>query len=143
MWRVFSCACWLSVCLLRRNVYLGLLPAFGLGCFFYVKLYEPFMYFGLLVSFAQSVVSDSLPPLEQPHTRPQASLSFTVSWSVLTLMSIESVMPSNHLILCCPLLLPPSIFPSIRVFPSESAVHIRGPKCWSFTFSISLSNFGC
>ena len=85
MWRVFSCACWLSVCLLRRNVYLGLLPAFGLGCFFYVKLYEPFMYFGLLVSFAQSVVSDPLPPLEQPHTGPQASLSFTVSWSVLTL----------------------------------------------------------
>ena len=70
----------------------------------------------------------------------QASLSFTISWSLLKLMSIESVMPSNHLILCCPLLLLPSIFPSIRVFSSESALHIRWPKYWSFSFSISPSN---
>ena len=55
-------------------------------------------------------------------------------------MSIESVMPSNHLILCCPLLLPPSIFPSIRVFSNEPALHIRWPKDWSFSFSISPSN---
>ena len=55
-------------------------------------------------------------------------------------MSIESVMPSNHLVLCCPLLLPPSIFPSIRVFSNESALHIRWQKCWSFSFSISPSN---
>ena len=55
-------------------------------------------------------------------------------------MSIESVMPSSHLILCCPLLLPPSIFPSIRVFSNESVLHIRWPKCWSFSFSISPSN---
>ena len=58
----------------------------------------------------------------------QASLSFTISWSLLKLMSIESVMPSNHLILCCPLLLLPSIFPSTRVFSNESALHIRRPK---------------
>ena len=70
----------------------------------------------------------------------QASLSFTISWSLLKLMSIESVMPSNRLILCCPLLLLPSIFPSIRVFSSESALHIRWPKYWSFSFSISPSN---
>ena len=70
----------------------------------------------------------------------QASLSFSISWSLLRLMSIESVMPSNHLILCCPLLLLPSIFPSIRVFFSESALHIRWPKYWSFSFSISPSS---
>ena len=70
----------------------------------------------------------------------QASLSFTTSWSLLKLMSIESVMPSNHLILCCPLLLLPSIFPSINIFSNESALHIRWPKYWSFNFSISPSN---
>ena len=70
----------------------------------------------------------------------QASLSFTVSWSLLKFTSIESMMPSNHLILCYPLLLLPSIYPSIRVFSDESAFHIRWPKYWSFSFSISLSN---
>ena len=70
----------------------------------------------------------------------QASLSITNSWSLLRLMSIESVMPSNHLILCCHLLLPPSIFPSIRVFSNESVLCIRWPKYWSFSFSISPSN---
>ena len=70
----------------------------------------------------------------------QASLSITNSWSLLKLMSIESVMPFNHLILCCPLLLLSSIFPSIRVFSSESVLHIRWPKYWSFSFSISPSN---
>ena len=69
----------------------------------------------------------------------QASLSFTISWSLLKLMSTESVMPSNHLIFCHPLLLLPSIFPSIRVFPM-SVLWIRWPKYWSFSFSISLSN---
>ena len=68
-----------------------------------------------------------------------ASLSITNSWSLLKLMSIESVMPSNHLILCHPLLLP-SIFPSIRVFSNESVLRIRWPKDWSFSFSISPSN---
>ena len=70
----------------------------------------------------------------------QASLSITNSWSLLKLMSIESVMPSNHLILCCPLLLLPSIFPSIRVFSNQSVLCIRWPKDWSFSFSISPSN---
>ena len=70
----------------------------------------------------------------------QASLSFTISQSVLKLMSIESVMSFNHRILCRPLLLLPSIFPSIRVFPNESVLHIRWPKYWSFSFSISPSN---
>ena len=68
----------------------------------------------------------------------QASLSITNSQNLLQLMSIEPVMPSNHLILCRPLLLLPSIFPSIRVFSSESVLHIRWPKYWSFSFSISL-----
>ena len=68
------------------------------------------------------------------------SLSVTISWSLLKLMSIESVMPSNHLILCCPLLLLPSIFPSIRVFSNESALRVRWPKYCSFSFSISPSN---
>ena len=70
----------------------------------------------------------------------QASLSITNSWSLLKLTSIESVMPSNHLILCCPLLLPPSIFPRIRVFSNESALHIWWPKYWNFSFNISPSN---
>ena len=70
----------------------------------------------------------------------QASLSFTISWSMLRLMSIECVMPSNHLILCHPLLFLCSIFPSIRVFASESVLHIRWPKYWHFSFSISSSN---
>ena len=78
--------------------------------------------------------------LETPWTAAyQASLSFTISQSLLKLMSIESVMPSNHLMLCCPLLLLPSIFPSIKVFSNESALHIRWPKYWSFSFSISPS----
>ena len=70
----------------------------------------------------------------------QACLSITNSWGLLKLMSIESVMPSNHLIFCRPLLLPPSIFPSIRVFSNESALCIRWPKYWSFSFNISSSN---
>ena len=69
-----------------------------------------------------------------------ASLSITNSWSLLKLMSIVLVMLSNHLILCRPLLLPPSMFPSIRALSNESALHIRWPKYWSFSFNISLSN---
>ena len=76
-------------------------------------------------------------PWTTAHT---ASLSITNSWSLLKFMSIDSVMPSNHLILCRPLLFLPSIFPSIRVFSSESVLHIRWCKYWSFSFSISPSN---
>ena len=75
----------------------------------------------------------------RPHGQ-QASLSFTIFWSLFKLMSIESVMPCYHLIFCHPLLLLPSIFPSIRVFSNESVLHIRWPKYWSFSFSISPSN---
>ena len=76
-----------------------------------------------------------------PWTAPrQASLSITNSWSLLKLMSIELVMPSNHLILCLPLFFPPSIFPNMRIFPNESFLCIRWPKYWSFSFSINPSN---
>ena len=88
------------------------------------------------VQFSCSVVPDSL----RPHDcSTPGSLSITNSQSLLKLMSIESVMPSNHLILCCPLFLP-LVFPSIRVFSNESVLHIRWPKYWSFSFSISPSN---
>ena len=70
----------------------------------------------------------------------QASLSFTISQSWLKLMSIELVMPSNHLVLCCPFIFLPSVFPSIRVFSSESVLHIRRPKYWSFSFITNPSN---
>ena len=84
-----------------------------------------------------SVASDSVTPWTAAH---QASLFIINSRSLLKLMFTESVMPSNHLILCHPLLLPPSIFPSIRVFSTESVLRIRWPKFWSFSFSISPSN---
>ena len=80
---------------------------------------------------------DSLRPHGLQHAK--ASLSITNSWSLLKLMSIQLVMPSNHLILCHPLLLPPSLFPSIRVFSNKSSLHIRWPKYGSFSFSISPS----
>ena len=89
------------------------------------------------VQFNRSVVSDFVTPWAAAH---QASLSITNSWSLLKLMSVKSMRPSNHLILCCPLLLLPSIFPSIRVFSNESVLHIRWQKYWSFSFSVSPSN---
>ena len=85
-------------------------------------------------------VSRVQPFVTQLTTAWQASLSFTISRSLLKFMSIESVMPSNHLILCQLLLLPPSIFPSIRVFSNESVLPIRWPNYWSFNFSICPSN---
>ena len=91
----------------------------------------------VLSQFNRLVMSDSVTPWTTAH---QASLSITNSWSLHKLVSIASVMPSNHLILCRPLLLPPSIFPSIRDFSNESVFHIRWPKYWSFSFSISPSN---
>ena len=94
---------------------------------------------GFIVSlqFSRSVVSNSALPWT---TACQASLSITNSWSLSKLMSIELVMSSNHLILCRPLLLLPSIFPNIRVFSNESALRIRWPKYWSFSLRISPSN---
>ena len=89
------------------------------------------------VQFSHSVMSNSAIPWTAAC---QASLSITNSWSLLKIMSIRSVVPSNHLILCRPLLLLPSIFPSIRVISSESVLRIRWSKYQSFSFSISLSN---
>ena len=96
----------------------------------------------MLLLFSHSVMSDSVvsDSVTQWTAARQASLSFTISLSLLKFMSTETVMPSNHLILCHPLLLLPSIIPSIRVFANESALHIRWPKYWSFSFSISPSN---
>ena len=132
---------------------------FGFLCLFYMCIYYIFLVCGyheeyiqqhiyiyifiyktiyIVLLFSHSAMSDSLQP---PQTAAfQASLSFTISQSLLKLMSIEQVMPSNHLILCCPLLLLPSIFPSIRVFSNELALHIRWPKYWRFSFSINPSN---
>ena len=90
------------------------------------------------VQFSHSVMSDSM----RPHdcSTPGLPLSITNSQSLLKLMSVESVIPSNHLISCRPLLLPPSVFPSIRIFSNESALRITWPNYWSFSFSISPSN---
>ena len=90
-----------------------------------------------MLLFSHSVVSNSLQPWIAAR---QASLSFTISESLLKFTSTELVMPSNHLILCHPLLLLPSIFPSIRVFSNELALYIRWPKYWRLSFSISPSN---
>ena len=97
------------------------------------------LYLLFLVQFSHSVMFDSLQPHEPQHARPPC-LSISNSRSLLKLMSVESGMPSNHLILCHPLLLLPSVFPSIRIFSNKSALHIRWPKYWSF--SISPSNEG-
>ena len=93
--------------------------------------------FGVFVVHLLSHVYLFVTPWTVAH---QAFLSFTNSWSLLILMSIESVMLSNHLVFCCPLLLQPSIFPSIRVFSNESVLCIRWPKDWNYSFSISYSN---
>ena len=99
---------------------------------FVIHLDSPILlFFWELIQFSRSVVSDSLRPHESQH-----ALSITISRSSLRLMSIESVMPSSHLILCRPLLLLPSIPPSIRVFSNESTLQMRWSKYWSFSFSI-------
>ena len=95
--------------------------------------------FAYCVQFS-TVAPSCLTLCDPVDCRYQGSLSISNSRSLLKLMSIESVMPSNHLILCCPLLLLPSIFPSIRVFFSRSVLHIWWPKYWSFSFSISPSS---
>ena len=124
-----------------RNLFLGTWSCFyraavlsNTGVTSQVWLYKTEL---LLLLFSHSVMSDSATPWTAAR---QASLSFTISWRLLKLMSVESEMPSNYLILCHPLLLPPSVFPSIRVFPNELALCIRWPKYWSFSFSISSSN---
>ena len=89
---------------------------------------------------AAKIVSNSLESRELQHTRLPWLSSLTIFLSLLKLMSIESLMPSNHLILCHPLLLLPSIFPSIKIFSNESVLRIKWPKYWSFSFSVSLSN---
>ena len=95
----------------------------------------------ILPTFQFSSVTQSCLTLWNPvDCITPASLSITNSWSLLRLLSIELVMPSNHLIFCHPPFLPPSIFPSIGVFSNESVLHIRWPQYWSFRFSISLSN---
>ena len=91
----------------------------------------------MAVQFSHLVMSDSATPWTEAR---QASLSITNSQSLLKLMSIELVMPSSHLILCRPLLLPPWIIPSIRVFSNESVLHNRWPEYWSFSFSMSPSS---
>ena len=99
---------------------------------------------GLGLCFVVVVVVESLSPVQLFATSwtaaRQAFLSLTISWSLLKLMSIEPMMPSNHLVLCCPLLLLPSVFPSIRVFSNEKALRIRWSKDWIFSSSISPSN---
>ena len=97
-----------------------------------------YIYIYVFLQISRSVMSDSV-ATTQTVAR-QVSPSITNSGSLLKLVSIMSVMPSNHLILCCPLLLPPSIFPSIRVFSNQSVLHIMWPKYWSFSFSLSPSN---
>ena len=100
-----------------------------------------FFYYCIVVDFSSVQLLSHVWLFAMPWTAAcQASLSITNTWSTPKPMSIESVMPSNHLILCHPLLLPPSIFPSIRVFSNESVLCIRWPKYWSFSFHISPSN---
>ena len=94
-----------------------------------------------IITAGGGLVAKLYPTLATPRTAAcQASLSFTITQNLLKLICTESVIPSNHLILCHPLLLLPSIFPSIRVFSNESAVSIKWPEYWSFSFSISPSN---
>ena len=104
--------------------------------FISLSVIEHLICFYISFLFGHLVMSNSVTPWTAAR---QASLSFTISWSLLKLMSIESVMPFNHLILCRPLLFLPSIFPSIRVFSNESALCIRWPKSWNFSFTSVLS----
>ena len=129
---IFSCVFWPSVYLLWKNVYIGLLSTFDwIVCLFLILSYM----------FSSVQLLSHVWLFATPWTAArQASLSITNSQSLPKLMSIESVMPSSHLILCHPLHLLPSIFPNIRVFSNESALRIRWSKYCSFSFSISPSN---
>ena len=125
MWALFEI--WMSVSTLSLDT------AHLLACISLWQLLSHNLFVVQSLSCVQLIVT----PWTVAH---QAPLSFTVSWSLLRFMSIESAMLSKHLIICCPLLLLPSIFASIRVFSSESALHIRWSKYWSFNFSISSSS---
>ena len=142
------CLLWMSVLLTAINwcyssmAFWILIKHFHLHCF-HLCNFRIYITLELNVSISFSSVQPLSPVrlFATPWTAAcQASLSTTNSRSLLKLMFIESVMPSNHLILCRPLLLPPSIFPRIRVFSNESVLCIRWPKYWSFSFSISPSN---
>ena len=119
-----------------KDIFVGLVSLHLRWVKTHIKWLHVFIYISS-VQFSRSVVSNSATPWIAAH---QASLSITNSQSLLKLMPIELVMPSSHLILCCPLLLLPPIPPSIRVFSSESTLRMRWPKYWSFSFSISPSN---
>ena len=103
------------------------------------SLLDPSYFITVQFSSVQSVLSDSLRPDGVQHTR-LPYMSISNSWRLLNVMTIELLMPSNHLILFCPLLLLPSVFPSIRVFSNESVLNIRWTKYWSFSFNIRPSN---
>ena len=114
------------------------LPYVELLICYILIIFDHYIYIFSSVQFSHSVVSNSLSPHESQHARPPCPSP--TPGSLFKLMSIESVMPSSHLILCHPLLLLPPIPPSIRVFCHESTLHMRWPKYWSFSFSISPSN---
>ena len=124
---------------LENSMNRGAWPGYSPQCCKESDMTKQFNTFTFFISSVQSFNGVQL--FETPWTAAcQTSLSITNCQSLLKLMSIEWVMPSNHLILCCPLLLLPSIFPSSRVFSNESVLHIRWPKDWSFSFSISPSS---
>ena len=154
MLSIFSCVSWPFVCLFRRNVYLGLLPIKKIFFRFWTAwaaLIFWRLYLGLLpiksnkiFSFVETWMDLVSPEWSKSEREKQISYINAYMWNLerclLKLMSNVSVVPFNHLILCCPLLTPISIFSSIRVFSSESVLHIKWPKYWSFSFSISPSN---
>ena len=137
MLRIFSCVCWPFVYLLWRKVHWIPLLTFKLGHLLVIEMSKFFICFGFSSVQLLSHVWLFVTPWTAAR---QASLSITNSRSSPRPMSIESVMPSNHLILCRPYLLLPSIFPSIRVFSNESTLRIRLPKYWRFSFNISSTN---
>ena len=129
----------MAVCLLWENVYSVLLTIFQSGCFVILHCMNYFYTWDQSVQF--SAVAHSCSTLCDPMNRSTPGLPVHhLSRSSLRLTSVESMMPSSHLVLCHPLLLLPPIPPSIRVFSNESALHIRWPKYWSFSFNISSSN---
>ena len=142
-----QCSFWLSTSSIRNQKSLlwcvwSYFILYSLSSFFPFfppfSLFIGFVFLFPFIQLSRSIMSNSLRPYRLQHT--QASLSITNSQSLLKLISIELMMQSSHFIVCRPLLLQPSIFPSIRVFSSETVLCIKWPKYWSFSFSISLSN---